>query len=89
MITGVQGLGAGGCIGNIKSIQRLNFTGICMLDGPQAINRANLVSVFPSGVLVGATWDVNHMYARGKAMGAEFRGKGAHVQLGSVRPFTT
>ncbi|KAJ4258974.1 hypothetical protein NW762_008062 [Fusarium torreyae] len=84
MITGVQGLGAGGCIGNIQGIPRLNFTGICLLDGPQAINRADLVSIFPSGITVGATWDVDHMYARGKAMGAEFRGKGGHVQLGPV-----
>ncbi|KAG5657321.1 hypothetical protein KAF25_005885, partial [Fusarium avenaceum] len=84
MVTGVQGLSAGGCIGNIQSIPRLNFTGICLLDGPQAINRADLVSVFPSGITVGATWDVEHMYARGKAMGAEFRGKGSHVQLGPV-----
>ncbi|KAI9149498.1 putative beta-glucosidase G [Paramyrothecium foliicola] len=75
---------SGSCIGNIQSIPRLNFTGICMLDGPQGINRADLVSVFPSGILVGATWDVDHMYARGKAMAAEFRGKGSHVQLGPV-----
>ncbi|KAM5349785.1 hypothetical protein ACJ41O_006290 [Fusarium nematophilum] len=84
MITGVQGLGAGGCIGNIAAIPRINFPGICMLDGPQAINRADLVSVFPSGILAGATWDVDLIYARGKAMGEEFRGKGSHVQLGPV-----
>ncbi|KAF4943979.1 hypothetical protein FSARC_14805 [Fusarium sarcochroum] len=84
MITGVQGLGAGGCIGNIRSIPHLNFTGICLLDGPQAINRADLVSIFPSGITVGATWDVDHMHARGRAMAAEFRGKGGHVQLGPV-----
>lgn len=82
MITGIQGVDAGGCIGNIKAIPRLNFSGICMQDGPQAMNRADLVSVFASGVLVGATWDVDLMFERGKAMGEEFRGKGAHVQLG-------
>jgi beta-glucosidase len=53
-----------------------------MLDGPQAINRADLVSIFPSGILAGATWDDDLLFARGKAMAEEFRGKGAHVQLG-------
>ena len=31
---------------------------------------------------VGATWDVELVYAWGAAMGAEFWGKGANVQLG-------
>jgi beta-glucosidase len=82
MITGVQGFDAGGCIGNIARIPRINFTGICLLDGPQTINRTDLVSVFPSGILAGATWDINLIYARARAMGEEFRGKGGHVQLG-------
>ncbi|KAF5698493.1 glycosyl hydrolase family 3 n terminal domain-containing protein [Fusarium mundagurra] len=84
MITGIQGFDARGCIGNIASIPRVNFTGICLLDGPQAINRADLVSIFPSGILAGATWDIDLIYARAKAMGEEFRGKGGHVQLGPV-----
>ena len=82
MITGVQGFAAGGCIGNIAKIARVNFTGICMLDGPQAVNRADLVSVFPSGILAGATWDTDLIYARGRALAEEIRGKGGHVQLG-------
>ncbi|KAH6642730.1 glycosyl hydrolase family 3 N terminal domain-containing protein [Boeremia exigua] len=84
MITGAIGMDVGGCIGHIKPISRLDFTGICMLDGPQAINRADLVSIFPSGILAGATWDEDLIFARGKAMADEFRGKGAHVQLGPV-----
>ncbi|KAG0160448.1 hypothetical protein PDIDSM_7977 [Penicillium digitatum] len=31
-----------------------------------------------------ATWDKEMIYQRGSAMGAEFRGKGAHVMLGPV-----
>ncbi|KAL4982698.1 glycosyl hydrolase family 3 N terminal domain-containing protein [Aspergillus falconensis] len=84
MVTGVQGIEAGGCIGNIAAIPRVNFSGLCLLDGPQGINRADLISIFPSGLLAGATWDVDLIYARGKAMGEEFRGKGSHVQLGPV-----
>ncbi|KAJ8116854.1 hypothetical protein OPT61_g1813 [Boeremia exigua] len=84
MITGAVGLQYGGCVGSIRGVPRLNFTGICMQDGPQVLNRADLVSVFPSGILAGATWDEDLMFARGQAMGEEFRGKGSHVHLGPV-----
>lgn len=73
---------AGYCIGNIAAIPRLNFTGLCMLDGPNAVNRADLVSVFPSGITAAATWDRELIYRRGYALGEEFKGKGAHVALG-------
>ncbi|KAK7418938.1 hypothetical protein QQX98_003641 [Neonectria punicea] len=83
MVTGTLGFSSG-CIGNIVPIERLGFQGICLLDGPQAINRADLVSIFPSGLTVAATWDKDMMFQRGKALGEEFRGKGAHVMLGPV-----
>ncbi|KAI1857261.1 uncharacterized protein JN550_013344 [Neoarthrinium moseri] len=73
-----------GCIGNIDAVPRLNFQGICMMDGPQGINRAESVSVFPSGITMGATWDTSLIYQRGMAMAKEFKGKGAHVMLGPV-----
>ena len=44
----------------------------------------SLVSVFPAGINVGATWDKRLAYERGKAMGAESRDKGVTVQLGPV-----
>ena len=37
---------------------------------------------FPSGLAVAASWDVSVMEAWGSSMGAEFRAKGANVQLG-------
>jgi hypothetical protein len=78
MVTGVQGIQTGGCIGNIGAIPRLNFTGICMLDGPQAINRADLVSVFPAGVLAGAP-----LFMRGgRLMGMGFGARGGIFNLG-------
>lgn len=80
MITGNGS--AGYCIGNIAPVPRLNFTGICMLDGPNAVNRADLVSVFPSGITAAATWDRKLIYDRGYALGEEFKGKGADVALG-------
>lgn len=80
MITGNGS--AGFCIGNIGAVPRVNFTGICMLDGPNAVNRADLVSVFPSGITAAATWDRELIYHRGYALGQEFKGKGANVALG-------
>ncbi|KAM0691525.1 hypothetical protein Q7P36_010296 [Cladosporium allicinum] len=70
------------CIGQIGSIPRLNFTGICYADGPAGFGRSDGVSVFPSGLATAATWDTELMYERGVALGEEFRGKGAHVHLG-------
>ncbi|KAM3151346.1 putative beta-glucosidase G [Botrytis cinerea] len=72
------------CIGNIGPIPRLNFTGICLNDGPAAVARQDLISVFPSGVTLAATWDRELVYQSYKALGEEFRGKGTHVALGPV-----
>jgi beta-glucosidase len=80
MVTGQ----AGPCVGNIVAIPRLNFTGLCLHDGPMAIRVADYTSVFSAGVSAGATWDRSIMYERGHAMGVEFKGKGAHVALSPV-----
>ncbi|KAJ4048995.1 hypothetical protein NW756_006208 [Fusarium oxysporum] len=74
MVTGVPGP----CIGNIYPIPRLNFSGLCLHDGPVAIRAVDYSSTFPSGVTVAASWDKALMYERYLAMGREFRGKGAH-----------
>ncbi|KAF2644446.1 hypothetical protein P280DRAFT_391624 [Massarina eburnea CBS 473.64] len=80
MVTGQ----AGPCVGNIVAIPRLNFSGICLHDGPLAIRIADYASVFSAGVSVGASWDKDVMYERGVAMAEEFKAKGAHVILGPV-----
>ncbi|KAF4826822.1 putative beta-glucosidase G [Colletotrichum tropicale] len=80
MITGNSS--AGSCIGVIAPIPRLGFQGLCLLDGPAAINRVDLVSVFPSGITAAATFDRDLIYRRGYALGEEFKGKGGHVMLG-------
>ncbi|KAH9215797.1 beta2 tomatinase [Leptodontidium sp. 2 PMI_412] len=77
--------GAGGsCIGNIAPIPRLNFSGLCLSDGPSGVNRNDLVSVFPAGLTAAASWDKTLVYQRGFAMGSEFKAKGVHVGLGPV-----
>lgn len=57
---------------------------MCLLDGPATVGRSELVSVFPAGITTAATWDKTLMHERGRALGAEFRAKGAHIALGYV-----
>lgn len=80
MVTGQ----AGPCVGNIVAIPRLNFSGLCLQDGPLAIRVADYASVFSAGVSAGASWNKTLFYERGFAMGEEFKAKGAHVVLGPV-----
>jgi len=47
-----------------------------------AVRIADLTSVFPAGLTAAASWDRDLMYARGAAMGKEFRTKGAQIMLG-------
>jgi beta-glucosidase len=85
MVTGVPGP----CVGNTVSIPRLGYPGLCLQDGPLAIRVTDYASVFPAGVSAAASFDRELIYERGVAMGAEFRGKGAHVALGSVISVTS
>ncbi|CAG8979856.1 hypothetical protein HYALB_00002629 [Hymenoscyphus albidus] len=78
MVTGSPGA----CIGNIAPMPRLNFSGICFTDGPHAVSRMEIVSVFPASLTMAATWDKDLLYERGYALGEEFREKGSHVGLG-------
>lgn len=82
LVTGSYGLSTLPCVGTIAAIERLNFTGLCLSDGPSGYGRSDGVSVFPSGITVAATWDKRLMYERGVALGEEFRGKGSHIFLG-------
>ncbi|KAH7010370.1 glycoside hydrolase superfamily [Ilyonectria destructans] len=60
---------AGGCVGNILPIERIGFPGLCFQDGPNGINIADLVNVFPSGLTIGSSWDKEFMHELGVAMG--------------------
>lgn len=73
---------AGPCGGNIAPIDRLNFTGLCLQDGPAGIRSADFSSAFSSGISTAATWDRKLIHQRGVDMGKEFKGKGAEIALG-------
>ncbi|KAF2140973.1 glycoside hydrolase family 3 protein [Aplosporella prunicola CBS 121167] len=80
MVTGTTGP----CAGNIAPIERLNFTGLCLQDGPLAIRQAIYASVFPAQLTAAASWDRDLIYKRGLYLGEEFKGKGAQIALGPV-----
>ncbi|OLN86969.1 putative beta-glucosidase F [Colletotrichum chlorophyti] len=75
------------CVGNSGSALRLGFPQLCLADSATGVRQADNVTVFPSGITTGATFDKDLIYARGVAIGKEFRGKGANIYLGpSVGP---
>ncbi|TAQ89652.1 hypothetical protein B7494_g2006 [Chlorociboria aeruginascens] len=75
---------SGFCSGNIAPIERIGFPGLCILDGPAAVNPADLVSIFPAGITIAASWDRDLMYKRAFALGSEFKGKGVNIALAPV-----
>jgi len=81
-ITMVHG-GGGPYVGNIAAIPRLGIPAIKMNDGPQGFRGgAGTSTQWPSCITVAASFDPTLFYEWGVAMGKEFAGKGANVQLG-------
>ncbi|CZR58345.1 probable beta-glucosidase-related glycosidases [Phialocephala subalpina] len=74
----------GTCVGNLGSVPRLNFSGLCFEDAPAGIRGPGFVSAFPAGTHLASTWDKEYMYAYGKTLGEEYYGKGVNVALGPV-----
>lgn len=72
----------GRCVGNIPAIPSQNFSGLCLQDSPLGVRFADRVSAFPAGINSAATFDKDLMYARGYAMGSEYKAKGVNIALG-------
>lgn len=86
-ITSGIGIFMGPCVGNTGSAERLGFPRLCLQDSALGVASADNVTAFPAGITTGATFDKALIYARGVAIGKEFRGKGANIYLGpSVGP---
>lgn len=79
--TGI-GWSMGLCVGNTGPVDRLGFPSLCLQDGPLGLRFADNATAFPAGITIGATWNKDLMYERGKAHGLEARLKGIHVLLG-------
>ncbi|WVQ75627.1 hypothetical protein IAR50_005256 [Cryptococcus sp. DSM 104548] len=81
--TGV-GWEQGRCVGNIGAVESQGFPGLCLQDSPLGVRLTDFVSAFPAGINAASTFDKDLIYARGYALGQEFKGKGAHVALGPM-----
>ena len=79
--TGVGWMG-GLCVGNIPAIG--DFPGLCLEDSPLGVRDTDFVTAFPAGITAATTWNRTLIRQRGKAMGAEFKGKGVNVALGPM-----
>uniref|UniRef100_A0A7S1CC37 Probable beta-glucosidase G n=1 Tax=Bicosoecida sp. CB-2014 TaxID=1486930 RepID=A0A7S1CC37_9STRA len=72
-----------GYVGNVEANTRLGIPALKLNDGPQGFRGISGTSTaWPSGLTIGASFDVDAASKWGTAMGVEFYGKGANVQLG-------
>lgn len=72
-------------VGNVAPNKRLGIPPITMNDGPQGFRddvRPGTTTAWPSGMTIGATWDLNAATEWGIGMGKEFYNKGSNIQLG-------
>lgn len=70
------------CVGNTAPANSVGFPPLCLQDGPLGLRFSDHSTAFPAGVTVGATWNRDLMYRRGKAHGQEAKGKGINIILG-------
>lgn len=76
------------CVGNTAPANTVGFPALCLQDGPLGLRFIDHSTAFPAGVTVGATWNTELMYQRGKAHATEAKGKGINVILGpAMGPF--
>lgn len=64
-----------------KPIERLGIPSLKMCDGPLGV-RWGQATAFPSGILMGATWNPELIAKLGSALAEEVKAKGRHVILG-------
>jgi hypothetical protein len=81
-ITTGTGWQMGLAVGNTGPAINVGFPGLALQDGPLGLRFADNATAFPAGITVGATWNKELMYLRGKAHGQEARLKGINVLLG-------
>lgn len=81
-VTTGTGWGMGLAVGSTGPAVRVGFPGLALQDGPLGIRKADNITAFPAGITVGATWNKDLMYERGRAHALEAIGKGINVLLG-------
>lgn len=86
-ITTGTGWEMGLCVGNTAPAMHVGFPSLCLQDGPLGLRFVDNITASPAGITVGATWNKELMYKRGRMLGLESRSKGVNVLLGpSVGP---
>ncbi|CAO3595858.1 unnamed protein product [Absidia cylindrospora] len=75
------------CVGNTYPITNPDFPSLCLQDAPLGMRFAYNVTAGVSGVNAAASFDKKAILQRGEYMGAEFKGKGVHIQLGPAMNF--
>lgn len=81
-VTTGTGWSMGLAVGTNGPATHVGFPQLQLQDGPLGIRFADNITAFPAGITVGATWNRELMYARGKAHGNEAKNKGINVLLG-------
>ncbi|RQM04971.1 hypothetical protein DH86_00003692 [Scytalidium sp. 3C] len=81
-ITTGTGWQMGLAVGNTAPAVHVGFPALALQDGPLGLRFADNATAFPAGITVGATWNKDLMYQRGKVHGLEARLKGINVLLG-------
>ena len=70
-VTTGTGWGMGLAVGSTGPAVRVGFPGLALQDGPLGIRKADNITAFPAGITVGATWNKDLMYERGRAHALE------------------
>lgn len=70
------------CVGTTGPANGVGFPSLCLQDGPLGLRFVDHATAFPAALTVGATWNKDLMYRRGRAHGLEARLKGVNVLLG-------
>lgn len=81
-VTTGTGWQMGLAVGTNGPAVHVGFPQLILQDGPLGLRFADNATAFPAGITVGATWNKELMYLRGKAHGNEAREKGINVLLG-------
>ncbi|KAL8716102.1 MAG: hypothetical protein Q9220_000007 [cf. Caloplaca sp. 1 TL-2023] len=70
------------CVGNTAPATEVGFPALCLQDGPLGLRFSDHATAFPAGITVGATWNKDLMYQKGKAHGTQAKLKGINILLG-------
>jgi len=82
IVTGRENM-TGVCVGSIDPLERKDFAGLCLQDGPAGVRFAKgTATSWQASINTAATFDRKLLYEVGAAQGKEFRDRGINFALG-------